>query len=280
MKKSKKSICAAVFVCIFLLAATASAQTIPAERLLPRLVDGAGLLTEAEAAELLEKLDEISERQKCDVAVVTVDSLEGKRSDAYADDFYDYNGYGYGPGHNGILLLVCMGERDWAISTHGFAVPAFTDAGQEYMADWFAPELRAGSYRRAFDLFAQLCDEFLTRAKDGAPYDIGRMPDTVMPFSFASFKNLLPFSLAVGVVLSLVITSAMKAKLKSVRSQPAAGSYLRAGSLNITESRDVFLYKTVSKRARSTSSGGGGRGGSSTRISSSGRTHGGSRGKF
>ena len=43
-----------------------------------RLVDEAGLLTEEEAAELSEKLDTISEKQECDVVVVTVDSLDGK----------------------------------------------------------------------------------------------------------------------------------------------------------------------------------------------------------
>ena len=59
---------------------------------LPRLVDDADLLTNSEESELLDLLDEISERQKVDVVVVTVDSLEGKSPMAFADDFYDYNG--------------------------------------------------------------------------------------------------------------------------------------------------------------------------------------------
>ena len=47
-----------------------------------RLVDDAGLLTEEEASSLLGKLDSISEKQECDVVVVTVDSLDGKTAEA------------------------------------------------------------------------------------------------------------------------------------------------------------------------------------------------------
>ena len=43
----------------------------------PRLVDDADLLTSSEESELLSLLNEISERQKMDIVVVTVDSLGG-----------------------------------------------------------------------------------------------------------------------------------------------------------------------------------------------------------
>ena len=57
----------------------ANAQTIPEERQMPRLVDDADLLDSTEEILLEEKLDEISERQQCDIAVVTVNGLSGKR---------------------------------------------------------------------------------------------------------------------------------------------------------------------------------------------------------
>ena len=107
---------------------SAAEEEMPPERLLPRLVDEADLLTDEEEADILEQLDEISERQECDVAVVTVDGLDGKSAMEYADDFYDYNGYGFGEEKDGILLLVSMEERDWYISTCGFGITALTDA--------------------------------------------------------------------------------------------------------------------------------------------------------
>ena len=56
-------------------------------------MDNAGLLTDSEQSELLDKLDEISERQQVDIVVVTTDSLNGKTPEAYADDLYDNNSH-------------------------------------------------------------------------------------------------------------------------------------------------------------------------------------------
>ena len=90
------------------------------ERILPRLVDGAGLLSQDQADDLLSKLDQVSEGQNFDIAIITVDALEeGYTSIEYADDIYDYNGFGMGEDYDGILFLISMEERDWAISTHG-----------------------------------------------------------------------------------------------------------------------------------------------------------------
>lgn len=51
-----------------------------------RLTDSAGLLSEEEAQNILTKLDEVSERQKFDIVILTVDSLEGATATEYADD--------------------------------------------------------------------------------------------------------------------------------------------------------------------------------------------------
>ena len=48
-------------------------------------------------------------------------------------------------------------------------------------------------------------------------------------------------------MLALVVVGGMKMGMKSVRNQTAAGSYVKDGSLNITESRDMFLYHTVTR---------------------------------
>ena len=60
-----------------------------AESELPRLIDDADLLSESEEQNLLQKLDSISEKQKFDVVVGTVDSLDGYSPMEFADDFYD-----------------------------------------------------------------------------------------------------------------------------------------------------------------------------------------------
>lgn len=132
-----------------------------------RVVDMADLLNESEEKVLLSRLDEISERQKLDVVVVTVNTLDGKTPKEYADDFYDYNGYGFGKGKDGILLLVSMENRDWWISTTGYGITVFTDDGIDYISDKFLPDLSKGNYAASFTIYACLCDDFITRARTG-----------------------------------------------------------------------------------------------------------------
>ena len=69
---------------------------------------------------------------------------------------------------------------------------------------------------------------------------------------FNAVKCLL-ISMAMGLVIALIVTGSMKAKLKSVRMQSAAASYVKSNNSS---------------------------GGSSSHTSSSGQTHGGGGGKF
>ena len=268
--KIKKCIWTILFALI-LCAATAIPALAASD--LPRLVDAADLLSDSEESTLLAKLNEISERQQADIVVVTVDTLDGKTPMEYADDFYDYNGYGFGADKDGVLLLVSMEDRDWWMSTTGYGITAITDAGIEYISDKFLSDLSDGDYAEAFTTYAGLCDDFFTQAKDGAPYDVGNLPKE----PFKPVKSLL-IALSIGFVIALIVTGVMKGKLKTVRFRSSADSYIKTNSMHVTQSRDLFLYTQVHRRERpkETSSSGG----SGTHTSSSGTTHGGGGGKF
>ena len=274
-KKGKTKIFGACMaVLLFMLCAVRGvcAEEVPEERQMPRFVDNAGLLSEEEEKELNSTLDEISERQECDVAVVTVNGLDGKTVEEYADDFYDYNGYGYGDDDSGILLLVAMDDREWHMSTYGYGITAFTDAGLAYMEDDFVSYLSDAEYMDAFTEYADLCDEFLTQAKTGEPYDTGNLPKgTVSPFWIAG-------DLLIGIGIALVMALIKKGNLKSVKQQTEAAAYERKGSLKLTVKEDRFVNRLVTtrkiERKKEDS------GGSTVHTSSSGRSHGGRSGKF
>ena len=266
----------AVFFALFLL--IVSEVPVFASGSLPRLVDDADLLSDEEEVNLQDKLDEISERQRVDIVVVTVDSLEGESAMEYADDFYDYYGYGFGDTKDGILLLLSMEERDWYISTKGYGITVATDAGITYIYEKCRDDLREGNYAVAFTAFAELCDDFITQADTGVPYDVNNLPQK----PFGVFFNLV-IALVIGFVISLIVTGAMRSELKTVRSQLAANSYIREGSINLTKESDLFLYRHVDRREKPKSNSSGHSshlGGSSTHTSSSGSTHGGKGGKF
>lgn len=243
---------------------------------LPRLVDDAGLLSQERADSVLSQLDEISERQEFDVVIVTVDSLQGKYVEAFADDFYDYNGYGQGNNRDGILLLLAMTEREWAISTSGFGKSAFTDAGQKYIIDQIQPELREGHYEEAFVTFAKWSDDFVTQAKKGKPYEKGHLPVTASNIIFCVVVGLFA-----GFLLALLRVLMMKWQMRTVYHQAAASNYLVDGSCRMRDNSERLVRKTVNRIPipRENHSNGSG-GGSSIHTSSSGRTHGGSHGKF
>ena len=263
-----------------------SAAFVAPDRMLPLLVDDADLLSESEEAELLAKLEEISERQQCEIAVVTKYSIGSQTPMDYADDFFDYNGYGWGEGKEGLLLLLSMEERDYYLSGHGdFAAYAFMDA-IDYTADQFLPYLKGGNYYYAFSAYADTCDDLLTRAHNGNPY---RLPSGQSYFPDSGNETRdegFPTGAAVaggglGSLLGFLPVSAMKSKLKSVRYQPSANTYIRPNSLDLRVSNDAFLYSQVTRVARPTNEGRtGGGGGGGFHVSSSGSSHFGGGGKF
>ena len=239
------------------------------ERTLPLVVDNADLMTDSEEAELIEKLETVGNAHRCEVAVVTVNSTEGKSHRDYADDFYDYNGYGYGSNDDGLLFLLDMGAREMYITTHGTAIKAVTDYGRERLFDKVQDDIKSKDYYDAFIRYAEIVDDYYTQYENGEAYDVSS--DKISPFKITMMNFVI--AIIVAVIVAFAGTSSMKAKLKSVRSKPAAGDYVKAGSLNINQSNDLFLYRHVKKiRIESNSSSSGGSG---THRSSSGRSHGG-----
>lgn len=256
-----------LFTGLTLTSSNAKAQEVKA----PFIVDEANLLSESEIVKITELLEDISDRQNVDVVVYTQDEMIGDPAQV-ADDYFDQNGFGYGSAYDGVLLYINMYTRDWYISTSGFGIKAFTDAGIQYIGDRIAEKLSDKEYYDAIDTYIRLCDDFLNEAYEGHPYDVGHMPKGNMPLA----RNI-GISLAVGVIAALLYILYLWQKLKSVAPNNHALDYVVDNSMDITESREIYLYRTVRVVPKGESSGGGG---SSTHTSSSGRTHGGGGGKF
>lgn len=238
---------------IFLVLLFLSLPVLATDPAAPYVVDSAQLLTQQEYDALSDTLESVSRQLEMDVVVVTVPSLDGKSAMAYADDYYDYNGYA----PDGVLLLVCMAEREWWISTSGSAIRALTDAELDKLSQRFLPSLSAGDYADAFSEFARGVERLASTDSDGV-----------------SVTAIL-VCIAIGIIAAFAVTGILKSQLKSVRRQNAAGSYIRQGSLKLTQSNDMFLYRNVTRRARPKNNGS-----SSTHRSSSGRSHGGRGGRF
>ncbi|MGN1443641.1 MAG: TPM domain-containing protein [Acutalibacteraceae bacterium] len=234
---------------------------LPTERLLPLVVDQANLLSDEEEKQLIARLEEISDRFDLDLAVVTVTDFGGKTPEAFADDFYDYNGYGRGENADGALLVYKPGEqgdRRLQISTCGKAIEAFSDADISNTLDSLKSYIIDGDYIGAFQAFA-----------DRSEYEFEKK------FEPSVSVFWIPVCLIIGFIAAFVIMKIATSSLKSVRHKVDAGDY--ASNVTVTNRSDTFLYRNVSKTPipkESSSSG------SSTHTSSSGSTHGGGGSSF
>ncbi len=239
-----------------------------------RLNDTAELLSDSEYSTILSKLDELSERQKFDVTILTATDL-GEYTSAmeYADDIYDYLDYGYGDLRDGIILFISTGTGDCWLSTSGYGIKAFTDYGIEHLLNQLKPDLRNKDFNAAFEKFITLADDYIDAARAGHPYDRSSIPREPLSVLW------IPGALIIGFILASLVVSGMKSKLRTVRPALEAGNYVRDNSLKVTTSRDLYLYRNVTKTRKKTSDDNSDSG-SSTHTSSSGRTHGGGGIKF
>lgn len=213
---------------------------------MPRLVDAADLLPQSQEAELLDRLDRISQELQVDVVIVTMESLGGYSADAVVEAYYDEYGFGIGPNRDGVLLLLSMAERDYRILSNGFAADAITMSDIDTIGDHIVDELSEGEYMEAFMEFASLCVYEIESERNGFP--------------FAFDKSLL-ISLAIGFAVAFIATGIMRAQLRSVKTRTGAREYTVPGSMHLTRSTDLFLYRTLDRRRKPENTSSGSRGG-------------------
>lgn len=242
-------------------------------------VDSAKVLTTEELESLKSKLAQISDENNIDVGVVTVDYLDGKSAQEFANDLFEQNKFGKGENRDGILLLVATKDREWAMSTHGSAKEAFNEEGLDYLSGEFLPYLSDDDFYSAFENFADNAQELGTMYVAGDPYGEGEYVDDE---NYPVDENIveeekginnevwIPLSIVMGCAISLIIMMMYKSQLKSVKSESRADDYLM--DMKLVKSQDIFLYRTVTRtmRPKNTDTGGSSSGGGSSYGGSSG----------
>lgn len=245
--------------------------------------DDAELLTDEQEAKLLVKIEALRTEYAFEIVLHTTNSIGDKTIADYADDYYDYNGFGVGENRDGLLFMLNMnngeeGNRDYYTSTCGSGISVFTDYAikdsDSKINMLILPFLEDGDWYGAFNKYLDLADIFLANARDDKPYDSANPYMTTGDYLTAECFVIVLAALAVFVTFR-ILRSRMKTNVK----KSGAADYVVPGSLKIGNSQDIFSHKTVRKtvRPQETSSSSSG---SSTHTSSSGTTHGGGGGKF
>ena len=249
--------CLLIFFSSSLLAFAASA----------RVIDEAGLLAQPEEILLENKIQTITDQFQIDAVILLVQSLSGKSSTSYADDYFDANGFGIGESHSGVLLLLSMEDRDWAISTCGEAIYALPNNKIEALFSKISSALSANQFYSALD---QYLDGLASCFEAYRSYENA---DSLINVAKLNAKSIL-IAFVVGLIGAGIILLIMVQSMNTARRQSGAASYVRNGTFHLKKHHDLYLYSTVKKTYRSDNNG------SSTHRSASGRSHGGRSGKF
>ena len=234
---------------------------------LDRVVDNAGILKPDEIADLKERIAKLSAAYDFDLVIVTEKSTGGKSAMAYADDFFDYEGYGLGGDRDGCLFLQVTGSRDYWFSTSGRGIGIMNDTAGSKLEDDTVKHLSNGDYYGAYHAFLSAWEEFLVLDAKGRSYNFFHRRNLI----------LVVASWLIALLTGVLIVKSWASKMDTALKQTHAASYIVSGSLAFREKSDRFLYSHVARTKRQTDSGSGGRG---IHTGSSGRSHGGRGGRY
>ena len=271
------------FLCILwallLLPLLALAETQP-------VVDDASLFTASEIQQMTAIIHRIQETYQMDAVVVTSKQVkedywgDGDVSQAFADDYFDYNGYGLGTDEAGLLYLIDMTNRVPVISTKGVMIDYITDHRLEEMFDNSASYLRQGRYGQAAITVLTTLEVFLQEGREEGSFRYDAVTGERLSGLYNTLTKgeaVLAVMVGLGCSLLLVCTVCFRYSLKGSTYKYNPSQHCQISWL---DRKDKFLRQSV-VRTRNEPSGGGGHGGgggglgSSVHTSSSGSSHGG-----
>jgi uncharacterized protein len=224
-----------------------------------RVIDEAALLDEEEKARLEERIALIRGRYNFDVVILTVFDTGDKSPEAYADDYFDYGGYGAGSDADGVLFLQVLDSRYVHISGTGSGTVVFSNRRIDASLDKIIPYLQNGDYYSAYGGFLDQAEYYLSALEGGTLDSDGKSESKGLYYGAAAVLALL---------LSLANFFFQRAKHKTALPQYFAGEYIKQDSLRFRVRKDTFIstFTTRTKRQQNMSRGG-------LHTGSSGRSH-------
>lgn len=245
-----------------------------------KIYDFADLLSDSEEEKLYKQAKKYIENTNFDLAIVTVsnyekDNCHGNCTHTYADDFYDYNEFGLGSEHSGVLFLVDMSRREIYMTTTGEAISMYNDNRIDMIMDSIYQAFSSQNYYQGIAKFMTILENYdtmgLPNSKDSR-YVITEDGTIARDIPWLIFLGIPIF--ITGIVMAILIS-----KNKLVRVATSSREYLDKKTLKTSVVSDQLVHTHTSvTRIQSSSSGGSGV--SSTHSGSSGVSHGGGGHRF
>jgi len=113
------------------------------------VTDLAGVINPATRQTIELLATEVEQKTGAQIAVVTVNSLEGETREQYAADLYQHLGIGAKKKDNGALILIAPKDRQYKIEVGYGLEPIINDARAGDVGRAMVPDLRKGDYSAA-----------------------------------------------------------------------------------------------------------------------------------
>ena len=297
--KKIKGIMTGLLICVFLIMGSMAvwADQTGAVSGQTRVFDQAGLFSETEKIQLEEEIAQCRKNTKMDVVVVSA-YADDRTAEEYADDYYDYGGFGVGKKASGVLLLYYMdgpGQPggECYISTAGTMINMLTDERIESILDDVYGDLGNRDFAGATEHFLEDVKAYVKEGVESGQYTYDRDTGEIV-----RYHSIRLYEVAIAMVIAGILAGSVcldiKKRYAMKQSSREVSNSLQAYRADCAFHFSVAGDKMVNKYVRSvpiprnTSSGSGGRGhsGSSSagrstiHTSSSGSSHGGGGRRF
>lgn len=246
MKKRILSIFLAL--CIMALLA-GNVYALASEPQLPYVTDAAEILSDETELKLTQMALRIEERYGVGTYVVCIEDYSAfDPAGAYEAAYGIYHEYtmGVGDGREGIMLLLSMKERDYAIFRYGEKTAyAFNEYGLAKLEEEFLDNFAENDWDGGFEDYLRTCASYLERAEAGDP--VSKSPIT----------TLLIFAV-VSLIIATIVCAILVGQMNTVHKKTTATDYA-VGSVCLTDRFDQFTHRTETRRIieRNSSSGSG-----------------------
>lgn len=239
---------------------------------LPKVIDDAGILSDYDETRLSSQIDEMTQQYQIDIVLMTENQRQEGTAQAEADMQYVNRGYGIGEGKDGILFLLDMGSREWAICTNGAAMTMFSDYDLSALGDHAASGyFSSDQYYQGFQSYLKELDKTLERnlnpqkeenelgkapapsiadgqsEADGKTEEKAEETDAKPKEPKGPEDYIIP-ALVCGLILTILYMASLKSGMKTANMQKDAQGYQRGDAATQIRKREIFLTSSITKK--------------------------------
>ena len=220
-----------------------------------KIYDFSDILTDEEEKDLKNKIDELIEKYKMDIVILTYDYPYSSDSENsyFASDFYDFNDFGIDmEKYSGVLLFrnTYADNPYFDMFSFGEAQLKYYDSRMSDILDDIYPEISSKSYLDGFTKWLNDVDKYGTYEK----LSDYQLDETGHLERIRTFKPMILVNLVISSIITIIYISINVKKNKMVKIATQASTYLNKQTFNLLDKTDKLVHSHISSYVQSDSS--------------------------